>query len=201
MPEPAQSTRDGAETDPTEDLSQISMVELAERLDGITAQIERERVRVREARKTYEQIRNEAERRIDEIRQYAAKLVEEHNRRLRSFDGMLSAEHHQLREPIAELKPGTDIEIPSARPRTIEDAILKIWTLERYDQPLTTDEIAKALPEVGYESKAAARSLRSTVNQALARLAREGRIRKYRMDGTPLPEDQPEARARRYRPV
>jgi len=202
MTETHQNPKGGADaSDPMGELSQISMIELAKRLDGITAAIEAQRARERQARQAYLKVREEVEAQIERIRSDAALLVREHDRRIRSFDGMIGGRDKGLGDPIAELKPGTDIDVPNARPRTIEEAILRIWSLERYCEPLTTEQIALALPEVGYESKAAARSLRSTVNQALAKLSRDGRIRKYRMDGTPLPEDQPDARARRYRPV
>jgi DNA-binding GntR family transcriptional regulator len=52
---------------------------------------------------------------------------------------------------------------------------------------------------VGYESKAAPRSLRSAVNQALAKLSRDGKVQKYRQDGSVIAKNEPRARARKYR--
>lgn len=192
---PDQTTKsDRLPFEPITDLAAISMVDLASHLESVTVWIEQQRVREREARRAYEAVAAEVQERIGQIRDYAARLVAEHRRRISSFDGMV--EQPPL-PPLPELKPEAGL-LP--RPRTIEDAILAIWSLDRYDEPLTTEQIARALPEVGYESKAAPRSLRSTVNQALARLCRDGRIHKFRMDGSPLPDDQPDARARRYQP-
>ena len=81
---------------------------------------------------------------------------------------------------------------------SIADAMLKIWTLEQYKRPLTTEEIMQALTDVGYTSKASPRSMKSTLNQVLAKLCRERRIRRFRTDGEEIDASDTHSRARMY---
>ena len=187
-----------AASDPTT----LTLVEIAERLEGVTAQIEAERAREREARAAYKQVAEHVEARIMSIREQAATLVREQQRRLASFDGMFTPgsgldepRHDQERGPTARRHS------PLATPANLGEAIVALWTLPEYTEPLSTEEIAEALPAVGYESKAAPRSLRSAVNQALAKLCRDGRIGKYRQDGSMIGRDDSRSRARRYMPT
>lgn len=188
-----------------EDVKNMSLVEIAERLDKVTAWMEAERVEEREARKAYEVVAERTRARIQEIKDYASDLISEQQRRMSNFSGMLGRQGAAAPlAAVAETKPAQTPRRSSTddngKPRTIEDAIMAIWELADYDEPLTTDEIAEALPEVGYESKAAWKSLKSTVNQALAKLCKAGEMDKFRIDGTPVPDDG-KARARRYMPA
>lgn len=184
------------------DPSSLSLVEIAQYLEGVTAQIESERAREREARAAYKQVAEQVEARIVSIREQAASLVREQQRRMSSFDGMFA--------PAAGLDGASDDprhasgarrHSPLATPANLGEAIVALWTLPEHTTPLSTEEIAEALPSVGYESKAAPRSLRSAVNQALAKLSRDGRIEKYRQDGTMIRRDDTHSRARRYMPT
>jgi len=181
-------------------LRDMTMQELAVRLERVTARIEVERAKEREARAVYERLASEVKTRVDEIRSEATLLVDEQRRRLASFGGFVDEKPAPLPPPerfASKVEPKPD---RRSKPRTLEDAILEIWAGGHKHSPLTTDEIAHALPEVGYESKAAWRSLKSTVNQALAKLCNGGKMSKFRIDGSPLPESNPNLRARRYMP-
>jgi hypothetical protein len=188
------------ELGPPADLGSLSLVQIAERLERVTSQIEAERVREREARARYKEIADQVEAKIAAIKAEASTLVREQHRRMTSFDGLLGAAGNGVgaapgaRSPGAERRRG-----PAEAPANIADAIVRIWTLPQFDEPLSTEEIVDALPDVGYESKAAPRSLRSAVNQALAKLSRDGRVQKYRQDGTVIAKNEPRARARKYR--
>lgn len=188
---------------------QLTMVEIAQELERVMSLIEAERVKEREARKVYKEVADAVEAEIGRIRERAKTLVQEQQRRMSSFHGFIGDEgaaqsaQDGRGASISEVKPvrrsgagGVD-----GPPRTIQDAVMRVWTLEGHDRPLTTDEIAEALPEVGYESKAAPRSLKSTLNQALAKLTRDGQMQKYRIDGSPIHPDESGARARRYMPA
>lgn len=180
------------------DMDSLTLVQIAERLERITTQIEAERVREREARARYREVAEQVEARITSIKADASALVREQQRRLSSFDGMLGpARAADLDRPQGQ-DSAPRRRSPLDTPANIGDAILRLWTLPEHDEPLSTDEIAEALPSVGYESKAAPRSLRSAVNQALAKLCREGRIEKFRQDGSVIGRHQTGARARRY---
>lgn len=184
------------------DLESLTLVQIAERLERVTSLIEAERVRERDARTRYRQIADEVEARITAIKTDAASLVREQQRRLSSFDGMISIGPSAGTGRGAVASSGdTRRRTPLDTPSNISDAIVRIWSLPEYDEPLSTDEIAEALPAVGYESKAAPRSLRSAVNQALAKLCRSGRMEKYRQDGTVITRRETGARARRYKPT
>jgi len=158
------------------------------------AWIEQERARERAARARYQLVADEVESKVAAIRVRQREVELELNRRERlGAESAISG----TESFFAETKP----EGRKARHANLAEAILAIWSLEAYREPMTTQEIAQALPDVGYQSHAADRSLRSTINQALTRLCREGRVRKYRMDGTALDDSDTNARARRYMPV
>jgi hypothetical protein len=176
--------------------NELTLVEIAERLERVTGAIEAERVREREARRDYKTIAEATELRIKQIRETAQSLVQEQRRRMASFDGMFSGQQGALKE----VKPrGSDRGSASPAGRlSITDAVLKVWSLDQYDEPLTTEEIAQALREVGYSTKAAPRSIKSTLNQALAKLCRERKVRRFRTDGTEIPPEDSYSRARKY---
>lgn len=184
------------------DLESLTLVEIAQLLERVTAQIEAERARERDARAHYQALATQTDARIRQIKQQASALVREQQRRLRSFDGMLDQPSDaRSDQPDARPRPTqARRHSPLATPANIGQAILRLWTLPEFDQPLTTDQIAEALPTVGYESKAAPRSMRSAVNQALAKLCRDGQIDKYRADGSIIGHSDRRSRARRYMP-
>ncbi|MEO0511793.1 MAG: hypothetical protein AAF108_02730 [Planctomycetota bacterium] len=111
-------------------------------------------------------------------------LVSEQRRRMPEYDGLAGAAETEI-----EAKPTSRMMMP--------DAILAIWDLEDCRHPLNTDEIANGLRALGYRTSAAPRSLKSSINQTIARLCNAGRLKKYRSDGTPLANVEG-ARARRY---
>lgn len=175
------------------DLSSLTLVQIAERLERVTSLIEAERSREREARAEYKQVADQVEARIVAIKAEASVLVREQQRRMSTFDGLIGGGAGARGD--SERRRGSG---DADSPANIADAIVRLWSLPEYDEPLTTEEIVSALPAVGYESKAAPRSLRSAVNQALAKLCRDGRIQKYRQDGSVIGRNEPRARARKY---
>lgn len=184
-------------------LSELSLVEIAERLDRITGAIEAERSRERESRREYKVIAEETEARIKQIRVLAQSLVQEQRRRMASFDGMFAGPHKR-ETSLKELKPRGNERAggaPGGGRLSITDAVMRVWSLDQYNEPLTTDEIAQALPGVGYSTKAAPRSIKSTLNQALAKLCRDRKVRRFRTDGSEIPADDSYSRARKYMAV
>lgn len=183
----------------------LTLVDIAERLERITHSIEAQRVVERDARKTYQDVASRVETNIVAIRDYARQLVDEQRRRMASFDGMIAPGQAALQE----LKPSRDhhdaplsVSGPEGRAGhhrlNIYDAIMKVWTVEKYRVPLTTSEIARAIRDVGYVTRAAPRSMKSTLNQALAKLCRDKLVRRFRTDGTEIDPDDHHSRARKY---
>jgi hypothetical protein len=84
---------------------------------------------------------------------------------------------------------------------SINEAVLKVWTLSTPALPLTTEEIAQGLPAVGYSTRAAPKSIKSTLNQALAKLCRDRKVRRFRTDGTEIDPQDTHSRARKYLPA
>ncbi len=135
-----------------------------------------------------------------------------------SFDGMIAERHANGNGAIREIKSVHALDentvlavaAPSShRPRpdpgsrpgrlNIYDAIMKVWTLEKYRTPLTTSEISRAIKDVGYVTRAAPRrSMKSTLNQALAKLCRDRAVRRFRTDGTEISPEDHHSRARKY---
>jgi hypothetical protein len=181
--------------------AEMTLVEIARELEQVTSRIEVERERERKARAAYREVAAEVEEKVRQIREVAQQLVVEQRRRMASFDGFLGRRGEDAtgdEEEEARGREGAASGGPNEHQRSLGSAILKIWVSEKYRQPLTTDQIVVALKEVGYHSKAAPRSLKSALNQTLAKLCREGRIKKYRLDGQPIDPDETAARARRY---
>lgn len=176
-------------------VTSLTLVEIAHELETITSRIEAERERERQARAVYQAVASEVEGRIREIRELAQTLVDEQRRRMVSFDGFIGRKGNNGEQHAPEA--ATD----EQEARSLGPAILRIWTLDKYRRPLTTDQLVVALKEVGYQSKAAPRSLKSALNQTLAKLCRDGKIRKYRLDGQPIDAGDTGARARRYMAV
>lgn len=212
------------ERSPTE----LSLVEIAERLESITRAIEAERSRERDARKVYQSVATESREKISRIRRYARALLDEQARRAASFNGMLEpAQAERIngdgKGPAAQVGDGGEgvgigegvegdgggargtIREPKPHRRrrggrlTLPEAIEMIWGEEGgATRPLSTEEIIAALERIGYATRASERSLKTTINQSLAKLSREGRLRKFRIDGTEITSDDTRARARKY---
>jgi hypothetical protein len=187
---------------------ELSLVEIAERIERVTQAIEAERCTEREARSAYQEVASRVEATIGAIRSHARSLVDEQRRRMASFDGMIG-ERNGHAGPI-EIKPPSsraldDVGRPGhtngeGRPSrlNIYEAVMRVWTLDKYHLPLTTSEIARAIKDVGYVTRAAPRSMKSTLNQALAKLCREKLVRRFRTDGTEIDPDDHHSRARKY---
>lgn len=175
------------------DPSDLSLVEVAEQLEKVTGWIETQRVREREARAIYDRVRQETEANISRIRDYAKELVKHQQRKMSSFSGLLG----QPEAPVGMSRPAPVLR-SGAMPKNLAEAILAIWSLDRYTDPLTTEDIAAALKDVGYKTDAAEASIRSSVNQALAKLCGTGRVVRLRADGSPIPPRDKTSRARKY---
>lgn len=174
------------------------MVEIAEQLERVTSWIEAERVLEREARKEYDAIAKQVEGRIAQIKTFAQQLLDVQGRKVSSFNGLLGREelshvNGNGKHSKAGMKP-----MPLANVKNIADAILAIWSLDKYNESLTTEEIADALPDTGYQTNAAPTSLRSSINQALAKLCRTAKVIRYRSDGTRISPKDTKSRARKY---
>jgi hypothetical protein len=177
-------------------VNEMSLVEIAEQLEKVTSWIESQRVQEREARAQYQQVAQRVETAIAQIRQYAQQLLEAQSRRTSSFSGMLNRG-----QPQDSLRPRAAGRAEGGRASgkmNIADAILTIWTLDQYREQLTTEEIGEALPLTGYKSNAAPASLKSSINQALAKLCRSGKVVRFRSDGTRISPRDNKSRARKY---
>jgi hypothetical protein len=178
-------------------VSEMSLVDIAEQLDKVTSWIEGQRVQEREARAQYTQVAQRVEAAIAQIRQYAQELIQAQNRKVSSFSGMLGRDAGQ---PAARGRgPGRRGEEGARGGKmNISDAILAIWSLDRYQEQLTTEDIGEALPQTGYKSNAAPTSLKSSINQALAKLCRSGQVIRFRSDGSRISARDNKSRARKY---
>jgi hypothetical protein len=183
-------------------VSDMTGVEIADQLDQVTSWIEAQRVKEREARATYQQVAQQVESSVAQIRQYAQQLLDAQGRKATSFSGLLGREpqNNGVRQGGRGSRGGA--RAPEARARggkmNIGDAILAIWSLPQYQEQLTTEEISDALPETGYKSNAAPTSLKSSINQALAKLCRAGQVVRYRSDGSRISARDTKSRARKY---
>lgn len=170
----------------TPSVEEMTLVDIATELESLTRSIEAERAKERRARAEYEQVASEVNEACGQLRERARLLMAEQRKRMSGFDGLVNRDR---RTAQIEAKPLQRMTMPAA--------ILAIWDVDGYDRPLTTDEIADGLEIVGYETHAAPRSLKSSINQTIAKLCNAHKLAKYRSDGTPL-EDVDGARARRY---
>lgn len=175
--------------------SDLSLVEVAEQLEKVTGWIETQRVREREARAIYDRVRQETEANISRIRDYAKELVKHQQRKMSSFTGLLGQPEATSPAPSRTMHAPAR---PGSTPKNLAEAILAIWSLDRYTDPLSTEDIAAALKDVGYNTDAAEASIRSSVNQALAKLCGTGRVVRLRADGSPIPPRDKSSRARKY---
>src|ERR1043165_9497731 len=87
-------------------VAELSLVDIAGKLERITSLIEAERSRERLARKAYQVVADEVDAEIQRIREYARSLVTQQRRRIASFDGMLGRRNGLAGSGVvAELKP------------------------------------------------------------------------------------------------
>lgn len=185
-------------------VSELTLVEVAEQLEKVTGWIEGQRVREREARTVYAVVQQQTDANIKKIRDYAQDLVKHQQRKMNSFNGLLGVQpevkplngHSNARGGGWHRSGGTSSS--TATPKNIGQAILAVWGPDHHDDPLTTEEIAAALPQVGYKTDAAPSSIKSSVNQALAKLCRVGTVVRLRADGSPIPAKDKTSRARKY---
>lgn len=171
----------------------MTLVEIAGELEKVTSWIEAQNARERDARTAYEVIRREATTKVNDIKDYAKRLLEHQRRKVTAFGGLLG---YSEPAPIGKA-PKTRSAGPESK-QNLADAICAIWKLERYADPLNTEEIASALGDVGWTSNAAPSSLRSSINQALGKLSKVGRIVRYRSDGTRISIRDTKSRAKKY---
>jgi hypothetical protein len=204
---PAETSTDGLAFLQGKDPASMSLVEIAQELEQVTSWIESQRVRERDARAAYQQVATQVESNIARIRDFAKALVDQQRSRMNSFSGLLGQQPQP--EPRAEGRGRSGgggassngvahHARPGAAPKNLAEAIIAIWSLDKYGRPLTTEEIGAALPEIGYKSDAAPTSLKSSVNQALAKLCRVGRVVRFRADGSRIPIRDTRSRARMY---
>lgn len=175
-------------------IAEMSLTDIAQALERVTGWIEAQRALERDARAQYQAVAQECEARVARIRAYAQELVRHQQRRMASFDSFLGPKD----TPSAHGALPQARAVPRTPPRNLAQAIVEVWGLEKFAEALTTEEIAAALPEVGYRTDAAPSSLRSSVNQALAKLCRVGTIVRLRADGTVIPPKDKTSRARKY---
>ncbi|MCC6677310.1 MAG: hypothetical protein IT436_09205 [Phycisphaerales bacterium] len=179
-------------------IGDMSLVEIAEQLEKVTSWIEAQRVREREARNAYQSVATVVEVNIREIRKYGQALFDLQQKRMASFQGLLGHSNGSP-APLGGGKPGGRHDSSAMTPKkNIAEAILAIWDLEKFREPLTTEDITDALPDVGYKSTAAPTSLKSSINQALAKLCRQAKVVRYRSDGSRIPIRDTKSRARKY---
>jgi len=175
----------------------MNLIEIAEQLEKVTSWIEAQRVKERDARVIYQSVAQQVESSVQQIRSYAQQLVDAQQRKISSFSGMLTKEQVQALQSKASRPAGATTRNGKGK-MNIADAILAIWSLDRFREALTTEEIGDALPETGYKSNAAPTSLKSSINQALAKLCRAGQVVRFRSDGTRISARDNKSRARKY---
>lgn len=181
----------------TKPVNEMNLIEIAEQLEKVTSWIEAQRVKEREARVIYQSVAQQVESAVTQIRTYAQQLVDAQQRKISSFSGMLTKEQVQALQ-AKSARPAAPAVRNGKGKMNIADAILAVWSLDRFRESLTTEEIGEALPETGYKSNAAPTSLKSSINQALAKLCRSGQVVRFRSDGSRIPPRDNKSRARKY---
>lgn len=180
-------------------VSELSMVEVAEQLEKVSGWIEAERERERDAKATYDTVAREVDARIKSIKQFAEKLFDYQKRKLSALEGNFTKTSVVTRPGVRSASFAKGNSTPSGgKPANLAEAIISIWTHDRYAEPMTTEEIAEALRDIGHETDAAPTSLRSSINQSLAKLCKVGRVVKFAADGTQIDPRDRTSRARKY---
>ena len=182
--------------DNSKPISEMSITEIGGALENVTRWIENERVREREARKIYDAVASEVESKVATIRAYAERLLKANRDKMAAFDGLLGVKQ----QPTPGVQRFGRPQVPAylAEPKNLGEAILSVWQQDRFAEPLTTDEPADAVKSIGYETSAAPASLKSSINQALAKLCKVGRVIRYRADGSMIDSKDKSSRARKY---
>ncbi|MBX3389568.1 MAG: hypothetical protein KF691_08955 [Phycisphaeraceae bacterium] len=175
-------------------IAEMTITEIVGALENVTRWIENERVREREARKVYDAVASEVESRVSTIRAYAERLLKANREKMAAFDGLLGTK--QQPSQVGSRQGRTPAYL--AEPKNLGEAILSVWQQDRFAEPLTTDELADAVKSIGYETSAAPASLKSSINQALAKLCKVGRVIRYRADGSMIDSKDKSSRARKY---
>jgi hypothetical protein len=181
--------------DNSKPIPEMSITEIGGALENVTRWIENERVREREARKVYDAVATEVESKVATIRAYAERLLKANREKMAAFDGLLGVKPASTPAPT---KYGRHAPAYLAEPKNLGEAILSVWQQDRFAEPLTTDELADAVKSIGYETSAAPASLKSSINQALAKLCKVGRVIRYRADGSMIDSKDKSSRARKY---
>lgn len=180
--------------DQSKPINEMTITEIGGALENVTRWIENERVREREARKVYDAVASEVESRVATIRAYAERLLRANRDKMAAFDGLLGVKQTAPQAPSRAGRPPAYL----AEPKNLGEAILSVWQQDRFAEPLTTDELADAVKSIGYETSAAPASLKSSINQALAKLCKVGRVIRYRADGSMIDSKDKSSRARKY---
>jgi hypothetical protein len=176
-------------------IQEMTLVEIAGELELVTGWIEAQHVRERDARAAYEVVKREVDGNISTIKDRARRLFDQQKRKMNAFGGLLGYE-----QPASGGRPAGAMP-PARKPgskQNLADAICEIWKMPQYDEALTTEEISEALKEVGWTSNASPSSLRSSLNQAIGKLSRVGRLIRFKGDGTRLSIRDTKSRARKY---
>jgi len=177
-------------------IPEMSITEIGGALENVTRWIENERVREREARKVYDAVAAEVDSKVATIRAYAERLLKANREKMAAFDGLLGVKQQPSPGAPKYGRPHTPAYL--AEPKNLGEAILSVWQQDRFAEPLTTDELADAVKSIGYETSAAPASLKSSINQALAKLCKVGRVIRYRADGSMIDSKDKSSRARKY---
>lgn len=151
-----------------------------------------------EARKEYDAIAKEVDSRIAQYQGLVQQLLDFQGRKVSSFNGLLGREEslHVNGTEVwqAAMKPMTPANV-----KNIADAILAIWSLDKYNDALTTEEIAEVLPDTGYQNETPAADFVKVEHQpVLAKLCRTAKVIRYRSDGTRISPKDNKSRARKY---
>ncbi|MGH7243019.1 MAG: hypothetical protein ACREJD_06345 [Phycisphaerales bacterium] len=180
--------------DNSKPVQEMTITEIGGALENVTRWIENERVREREARKIYDAVASEVESKVATIRAYAERLLKANREKMAAFDGLLGVKQQAPQPQYKSGRPPAYL----AEPKNLGEAILSVWQQDRFAEPLTTDELADAVKSIGYETSAAPASLKSSINQALAKLCKVGRVIRYRADGSMIDSKDKSSRARKY---
>jgi len=178
-------------------VGEMSLVEISEELERITKLIEDERVKEREARAVYDVVAKACEANIALIKKYAQDLRNNHLKRVAAFDGLLGVETVPTRPNLLQ-RPSAAPARKAGAKQNIQDAIFAIWDNSNFARELTTDEIIEGLRANGFTSAASERSLKSSINQNLAKLCRVEKVVRLRADGTKIGSRDTTSRAKMY---
>lgn len=181
---------------PPKPVNEMTLVEISQQLERITKLIEDERVKERDARAVYDVVAKAAEANIAAIKKTAQELRNAHLKKVSAFDGLLGVETAPARSNFvqraapAPRKPGSK--------QNIQDAIFAIWDNSRFARTLTTDDIIDGLRANGFATNASERSLKSSINQNLAKLCRVEKVIRLRADGSKIGSRDTTSRAKMY---